>query len=165
MSAALDRRNGSAPVPTLWSAYRSPRPELQTDATSFRPEYELPLTGLAMPSWHSAERCLYDLLDLRPGWDSYDGQPPGPELIAYAAAQLRGLKALHLPPPNIAPSGDGQVLATWRGRGIEVELWFEAPYRETVVIDDEHRPDAAFAGVDPQLARTTQTLRRIGTGM
>lgn len=166
MSAALDwRSGGGAPVPTLRSAYQSPRPGLQTDATSFRPECELSLPGLVGPSWYEVEQRLRDLLDLQPGWDSYDGRPPGQELVAYAAAQLTGLKALHLPAPNISPTGDGQILATWRGRGVEVELWFEALYRETVVIDDEHHPDAAFAGADPQLAMTTQALRRIGTGM
>jgi hypothetical protein len=117
------------------------------------------------PSWADAERGLGDLLDLQPGWDSYGGQPPDPELVAYAAAQLSGLRALHLPPPAITPSGDGQILASWRGQGIEVELWFAAPYQETVVIDDENSPDAAFAGTDPLLSATTRALRRIGTDM
>lgn len=166
MSAALDRYNGGGgPVRSLWSTYQRCQAGAQTDAMSFRPERESFLPGLVGPSWHDAGRRLDDLLDLQPGWDSYGGRPPSPELIAYAAAQLSGLKALHLPPPNIAPSGDGQILATWRGRGIEVELWFEAPYCETVVIDDEQFPDAAYAGADPRLAKTTQALRRIGTGM
>jgi len=167
MSNALNPRIGSirASGRTLWSSYQSPRPGSRTDATSFRPEHESPLAGLAVPSWADAERRLRDLLDLSPGWDSYGGRPPNPELVAYAAAQLSGLKTLHLPPPTIVPSGDGQILATWRGLGIEVELWFEAPYSETVVIDDEKSPDDSFAGADPLLSATTRALRRIGTGM
>lgn len=167
MSAAVSLRSGYVPAQglTLWSAYQSPRTAVRTDATSFEPEHESPLPGAAVNSWAEVERRLRDLLDLAHDWDSYGGRPPSPELIAYAAAQLGGLKALHLPPPSIAPSGDGQILATWRGHGIEVELWFEAPYRETVVIDDDTSGGESFAGADPRLAVTTRALRRIGTDM
>ncbi len=167
MSAALKPHLGSVPAPglTLWSPYQSLRSGSRTDATSFQPEHESALPGLAVPSWADVETRLRDLLDLQPGWDSYGGQPPSPELVAYVAAQLRGVKALHLPPPTILPSGDGQILATWRGQRIEIELWFQAPYSETVVIDDETSPNESFAGVDPRLSATTRALRRIGTGM
>ena len=167
MSAALNTRSVRVLPPgrSLWSTYQSPRTGSRTDATSFRSEHESPLPGVPGPTWADTELRLCDLLDLRPDWDSYGGQPPNPELVAYAAAQLSGVKALHLPPPAIVPSGDGQILATWRGQGIEVELWFEAPYNETVVIDDEKSPDDSFAGADPRLWATTRALRRIGTRM
>lgn len=165
MSASVSLWSGSghAPVSTLRSAYQSRPAASRIDATSFQPELELPLSGLSASRWADTERRLRDLLDLPENWDSYGGRSPNPELVAYAAAQLGGLKALRLPPPTIVPSGDGQILATWRGRGIEVELWFEAPYSETVVIDDETSQSASFTGADPLLSATTQALRRIGT--
>lgn len=167
MSAGLPLRTGHAHSGWLsvWSAFRSVQNASRADAASFRREQELPPPGLPSVSWIDAEQRLRDLLDLPPDWDSYGGSAPAPELIAYAAAELNGLKALRLPPPVITSSGDGQILAAWRGHGIEVELWFEAPYRETVVVDDDRAGGESFEGTDPQLAVTIRALRRIGTGV
>lgn len=167
MSAALTLRTGHAHPGQLsiWSTFRSVQNASRADAASFRREQELSPPGLRSVSWIDAEQRLRDLLDLPFDWDSHGGSAPAPELIAYAAAELNGLKALRLPPPVITAAGDGQILACWRGHGIEVELWFEAPYRETVIIDDERTAGESFEGTDLQLAVTIRSLRRIGTGV
>lgn len=137
----------------------------RVDQASFRREEELLLLGAAAASWANAERRLRELLDLTPDWDSYGGQGPARELVAYAAAELASLKALQLPPPVVSPSGDGKILASWCGKGIEVELWFEAPYQEVLIIEDSTSSQESYEGSDPMLFRTSLALRKIGTGM
>jgi hypothetical protein len=141
----------------------TPLPLARLDEASFRPEREQSFIGTSAPSWADAERDLMATLGLRPGWDSYGGQTPPRELVAYAAAELASLKALQLPAPTVAPSGDGKILASWRGSGIEVELWFEGPYQEFVLIEDANPDGKSFEGNDPLLFETSLALRKIGT--
>jgi hypothetical protein len=116
--------------------------------------------GSSGPTWELIEQRLREMLQIQPNWDSYGGQAPSRETLAYAVAELSSLKAMRVPPPNVSPSGDGQVLASWSGGGIDVELWFEGPYQETLLVDDE-RGERGYAGPDPLLIYVTQALRTI----
>jgi hypothetical protein len=111
-------------------------------------------------TWELVEQRLRAMLQLQPDWDSYGGQAPSRETLAYAVAELSSLKAMRVPPPNVGPSGDGQILASWSGRGIHVELWFEGPYQETLLVDDE-RGERGYTGPDPLLIYVTEALRTI----
>lgn len=117
--------------------------------------------GVTGATWERAEEHLRELLSLEPNWDTYDGHAPSRETVAFAAAQLSSLKELKFPPPTISPSGEGAILATWAGKDIEIELWFDGPYRETVLIDDSRHELESPDGVDPLLSRTTQALRKL----
>lgn len=112
------------------------------------------------PSWELVERRLAEMSELQPNWDSYGGHAPNRETFAYAVAELSSLKGMRVLPPNVGPSGDGQILASWSGGGINVELWFEGPYQETLLVDDE-RGEIGYAGPDPLLIYATQALRTI----
>ncbi len=100
------------------------------------------------------------MLQLQVNWDSYGGRAPSRETLAYAVAELNSLRAMKVPPPNVSPAGDGHILASWSGGGIDVELWFEGPYQETLLVDDA-RGETGYAGPDPLLIYATRALRDI----
>jgi hypothetical protein len=114
-------------------------------------------------SWKSALDQLEAILELKPDWDSYGGSAPSQATFAYAVAELSSLKAMDLPPPVIGPSGDGHILASWSGGGIEVELWFQGPYQELALIDDERGEVEPISGPDPLLVNVASAIRKIRT--
>ena len=119
--------------------------------------------AVSAADWRRAFTQLAELQQLSPNWDSYGGVVPLPATVAYANAELSRLMAADLPAPEISPSPDGRILATWSGQSIEVELWFEAPYQEMALIEDRTGEVEEVAGPDPLLVSVSCALRKLQT--
>ena len=67
----------------------------------------------------------FDLLELKPGWDSYDGKAISPVVVGRAAAIGSRLADLFSEPPTYVPLSSGDVQIEWHCDGWDVEIAVE----------------------------------------
>ncbi len=75
------------------------------------------------PEWaRSAVKDLLELLNLRPGWDSYGGRPIDVKAVDKAVSLLIELMNDDSPAPAVVPTPMGGVQLEWHQRGIDLEI-------------------------------------------
>lgn len=72
---------------------------------------------------------LEELMQLKQGWDSYDGKPMPFAVAAFVYFLWETLRTPETPIPSVVPGGDGTIQLEWHTHELgDVELTVTAPY-------------------------------------
>jgi hypothetical protein len=71
---------------------------------------------------------LTSLLELKPGWDSYNAASPRHDAAMFAAVVLQNVMTPGTPEPSVLPSSSGGIQLEWHDKGIDLEIHVVAPY-------------------------------------
>ena len=74
------------------------------------------------------------LLALEPGWDSYNGAAPNPEVVQKAAELATAMESHFSYPPSLTPLSDGNVQVEWHCDGWDIEVYV-AQHRRTTEME------------------------------
>ncbi len=85
---------------------------------------------------------LRQLLHLPVGWDGYQAGPVSPGIVDFASSILASVMTPDAPIPSIVPSSNGRLQIEWHRKGLDIELFVEAPMQAELLIeyDDAREP-------------------------
>lgn len=93
--------------------------------------------------WHYR---LDSFAALKPGWDSYDADPPTPAAVASARSFLEAAEAVGLEPKKVNPSVTGGVGITFRGGPVTVYAEFRNTGSFLVLFEDDEERHVTTMG-------------------
>lgn len=91
-----------------------------------------------IPGWRAnwlseARSAILEMLDLKPGWDTYGGAPIDPRTAEKVFGVLRRMSDLGLPKPFISPTSKGGITTEWN-RGLDgIEMSFDRDGVEVLI--------------------------------
>lgn len=72
---------------------------------------------------------LEELMQLKPGWDGYEGQPMRFAVAAFVYFLWETIRTPGTPIPAVVPGGDGSMQLEWHTPELgDVEITITAPY-------------------------------------
>jgi hypothetical protein len=98
------------------------------------------------------------LLDLEPGWNSYNAAEIKPSAVIAALRLLWEAMPRGGPVPSIVPSSRGGVQLEWHTRGIELEVSFEPEGSYYVYFEDLRTQSVRETELDSDLGLVTEAL-------
>lgn len=79
-------------------------------------------------SWvQQLEKRFEKLLNLRNGWDGYNGRAVSFNNAVFAAHLLNRICDARVPAPSLVPGSDGTLQAEWHRNGFDIEIDILAP--------------------------------------
>ena len=84
----------------------------------------------------SAVQKMIELLELPPGWNSYNAKPITKENVNYAVGLLSRIMNTRTPAPEVVPMVRGGVQLEWHTRGIDLEISIYSPSDVTFLAED-----------------------------
>ena len=106
------------------SARRRQRPSLEVSAPSFP-------NGVLL-----AVQKMIELLELPPGWNSYNARPIRKENVTFALDVLAHTMRADTPVPNVIPMVRGGVQLEWHTAGINLEVSIYSPTELRFIAED-----------------------------
>jgi hypothetical protein len=89
---------------------------------------------------------MIELLELPPGWNSYNAKPIRKENVNFALSLLGQIMRHDTPVPSVVPLVRGGVQFEWHTRGISLELSIYSPTEVILVAEDVSRRHPAVEG-------------------
>jgi hypothetical protein len=84
----------------------------------------------------SAVGKMIELLELPPGWNSYNAKPISKENVNFALRVLSQTMRANTPAPTVVPMVRGGVQLEWHTRGINLELSIYSPTKVSFFAED-----------------------------
>ena len=106
-----------------------------------------------------AVQQMIELLELPPGWNSYNARPIKKENVNFAVDLLGQTMRVDTPAPNVIPMVRGGVQLEWHTRGIDLEVSIYSPGKFSVVAEDARGGTPAEGALD--LASLRQWVERL----
>jgi hypothetical protein len=109
---------------------------------------------------HEVVDRIKELLELKQGWDTYDGQPVDPSTAVYALKLLSRVRTAMTPEPTVVPLSNGGLQFEWSINHSRLEIAVYAPYDSEVIEIPAAAPPVispVYANVD-ELARIMKRL-------
>jgi hypothetical protein len=109
----------------------------------------------------SAVQRMIELLELPPGWNSYNAKPITKENVNFAFSLLARTMRADTPAPNVVPMVRGGVQLEWHTRGINLEISIYSPTDVRFLAEDVRCNDSVDGELD--LAVLSQWVDRLST--
>ena len=129
-----------------------------------RQEFVTPPLGNLQKAFVLAVHQMIELLELPPGWNSYNAKPIRKENVAFATTLLAGLMREDTPVPNIVPTAGGGVQFEWHVNGIDLEISIDAPNRFHFVAEEIGREGSLVEGTESELPVLSEWIARLSDG-
>jgi len=107
----------------------------------------------------SAVERMIELLELPPGWNSYNARPITKENVNFAFNLLGRIMRHDTPAPNVVPMVRGGVQLEWHTRGINLEISIYSPGEVSFFAEDVRGGNPTEGELD--LAALTQWVDRL----
>jgi hypothetical protein len=104
---------------------------------------------------------MIELLELPPGWNSYNAKPITKENVNFAFSLLARTMRADTPAPNVVPMVRGGVQLEWHTRGINLEISIYSPTDVRFLAEDVRCNDSVDGELD--LAVLSQWVDRLST--
>jgi len=72
---------------------------------------------------------LCELLDLKPGWDSYNAPVPSRDSAMFTLEVLNKIMKPDSPVPFVVPSSSGGIQIEWHQKDLDFEIHIAGPYQ------------------------------------
>jgi hypothetical protein len=109
----------------------------------------------------SAVQKMIELLELPPGWNSYNAKPITKENVNFAISLLGRTMHADTPAPNVVPMVRGGVQLEWHTRGINLEISIYSPNEVRFLAEDVRCDDLVDGPLD--LALLGKWVDRLST--
>jgi hypothetical protein len=107
-----------------------------------------------------AVQRMIELLELPPGWNSYNARPIRKENVNFALGFLGQTMLADTPVPNVIPMVRGGVQLEWHTRGINLEVSIYSPGEISFLAEDVRSGDNPVEG-ESDLAALRQWVERL----
>lgn len=128
-SLALNRSDRNRLVPDAGATTAAPSSQLSSSAHQqfdrFKQAYD---AGLDQKWQIEVQKKLFEFVNLKKGWDSYDAPSLRRDAGFFALEVLNNVMRPRTPPPQVVPSGVGGVQFEWHQCDMDIELHVTAPY-------------------------------------
>jgi len=104
---------------------------------------------------------MIELLELPPGWNSYNAKPITKENVNFAISLLGRTMHADTPAPNVVPMVRGGVQLEWHTRGISLETSIYSPNEVRFLAEDVRCDDIVDGPLD--LALLSKWVDRLST--
>jgi len=81
-------------------------------------------------------QTLIELLELPPGWNSYNASPIRKENVNFAVELLARVMRAGTPAPDVVPKVRGGVQLEWHTQGVNLEIAIDSPDEVTFFAED-----------------------------
>lgn len=121
----------------------------------------VPPLGKLQRGFIEAVQRMIELLELPPGWNSYNAKPIRKENVTFAIDLLGRLMRENTPLPNVIPMVRGGVQFEWHTNGIDLEISIYSPHEVRFAAEDLRQGGEPVEEVGPKLTTVGDWIDRL----